>query len=168
MKRALLFTMCLLALPSVGQAQVDIGLDAGLGYMRSSGESATTFNIPTRSVRIGFPVGSSASIESRVLLSIQNGDDETATLIYLAPGVNFPVGSNGMYLRAELAWGYAGGGGDTGNQFGFGGAIGHKRPIGDGPVSLRFEGGVLQWLENSDFDPMTVMSAMVGFSVTVE
>ena len=167
MKRALLFTMGLLALPSVGQAQVDIGLDAGFGYLRSSGESATTFNIPASSVRIGFPVGSSA-FESRVVLSILNGNDETATLIYLAPGVNFPVGSNGMYLRAELSWAYAGGGGDTGTQFGFGGAIGHKRPIGDGPVSLRFEGGVVQWLENSDFDPVTAITAMVGFSVTVE
>ncbi len=167
MRRALLFTMGLLALPSVGQAQVDLGLDAGLGYLRSGGESMTAFNIPASSVRIGFPVGSYA-FESRVSLQIVNSDDETATSIFLAPGVNFPVGSNGMYLRAELAWSYGAAGGDTGNQFGFGGALGRKRPIGDGPVSLRFEAGVDQWLETSDFYPVTSIFALVGFSVTVE
>jgi hypothetical protein len=160
--------MGLLALPSVGQAQVDLGLDAGLGHFRLGGESTTSFYIPVGDVRIGFPVGSSASIESRVSLRIFNGDDETATTIFLAPGVNFPVGPNGMYLRAELAWSYVGGGGDTGNRFGFGGALGHKRPIGDGPVSLRFEAGALQWLENSDFYAGTSIFALVGFSVTVE
>jgi hypothetical protein len=35
-------------------------------------------------------------------------------------------------------------------------------------VSLRFEGGVTQWLETSDLDPQTSIFALVGFSVTVE
>ena len=39
MRRALFFAMGFLALPSVGQAQVDLGLDAGLFHERSGGES---------------------------------------------------------------------------------------------------------------------------------
>ena len=167
MRRALFLAMGLLALPAVGQAQVDLGLDAGLFYDRFRGESRTFFAIPIPTFRIGFPIGS-ASLESLVRLSIVNEDDETSTRILLIPGVNFPVGSSGMYLRAELAWVFVGAGGQGFSQFGFGGAVGYKRPMGDGPVSLRFEGAVSQFLENDDFVGATEFRALVGFSVVVE
>ena len=97
-----------------------------------------------------------------------NVDDETSTRIELIPGVNFPVGSSGMYLRAELAWSFVGAGGNSTSQFGFGGAVGYKRPMGDGPVSLRLEGAVDQFVENDDFNALTDFRAVVGFSITVE
>ncbi len=167
MRRALLLGMGLFVLPSVSEAQVELGLDAGLLYDRAGGESVTAFAIPVPTFRIGFPVGS-ASIESLVLLQIVNQADVTSTRIVLLPGVNFPVGSSGMYLRAELGLTYVSGGGFSASQFGFGGAVGYKRPMGDGPVSLRFEGGVDQFLENDDFLSTTSIRALIGFSVVVE
>ncbi len=137
-------------------------------YDRSGGESRTSFAIPIPTFRIGFPVGSSASIESLVILQIVNEDDETSTVIGLLPGVNFPVGSSGMYLRAELAWTYAAAGGNNVSQFGFGGGVGYKRAMGDGPVSLRLEGAIDQMIENDDLASLTEIRAVVGFSITVE
>ena len=166
MRRALLLGIGIFLLPSVGEAQVELGLDAGLGYARASGESITGFSIPMSTLRIGFP-RESINIETLVGISILNANDETLTLIEFLPGAVFTLDSN-MYLRGEVALNFISGGGNSSTQFGFGGAVGYKRQIGDGPVSLRFEGGVDQFLENDDFASRTEFRALVGFSVAVE
>jgi hypothetical protein len=103
MKKALLLVLTLVAVSPVStEAQVDLGFDGGLYHWRSEGESSTYFGAPIHSVRIGFPVGSSVSIDTRAALGISNARDETYTSILLAPGVDFPVGSSGMFLRAEI------------------------------------------------------------------
>ena len=165
MRRALLLGMGLLVLPSVGEAQVELGVDAGLIVDREDGESSTTFRIPTATIRLGFP-RESISFESLVGVAIVSEFDETVTTIALLPGIVFTLGSN-VYLRGEVVVTYVREAGSGASQFGFGGAVGTKRQIGDGPVSLRFEGGVDRLLENDDFFSTTEFRALVGLSVVV-
>lgn len=165
MKRALLLAIGLFLLPSVGQAQVELGVDAGLIVNRGDGESSTTFRIPTATFRFGFP-RESISFESLFGVAIVNEFDETVTTIALLPGIVFTLGSN-VYLRGEVVVTYVREAGSGASQFGFGGAVGTKRQIGDGPVFLRFEGGVDRLLKNDDFASATEFRALVGFSVVV-
>ena len=165
MRRALLLAIGILALPVVGEAQIELGMDAGATLVRSGGESATTFGLPLGSLRIGFP-RESFTIESRLRVNIVNVSDVTLTVIRFAPGVLFPVGSN-LYVRGEVVLDFLSGGSGSVNQLGFGGAVGTQRQIGDGPVSLRFEGSVDQFLENDDFPSNTEFSVLVGISVLV-
>ena len=77
------------------------------------------------------------------------------------------IGVDNVYLRGEVVVTYVREAGSGASQFGFGGAVGTKRQIGDGPVFLRFEGGVDRLLENDDFFSTNEFRALVGLSVVV-
>ena len=168
MKHALFIAMGLLVLPLAAEAQVELGIDAGLELNRSGGDNITTFVIPRAMLRIGIP-RESITFEALVGINSINDSGGDFTLITFLPGIVYPFGSS-HYVRGEVGLLYvsevlASGAVRSLTQFAFGGAIGTKRQIGDGPVSLRFEGGVDRW--QGDGDDSTDFRALIGISVLV-
>ncbi len=163
MKRLLLLTSCLLFAPLAAGAQVEIGIDAGLQLdVQSGSDNLTRVNIPTGSARIGFP-SEQVSFETLLSLDIISSDG-TLTLLGLTPGLNFPVGSGGTYVRGEGAMLLVSGGGNTETEFGAGAAFGVKKPLDDGPISFRFEVGYDRFFdaEVNQFRLLFGLSAEVG------
>lgn len=158
-----LLTLCLLVAPQAANAQVEIGIDAGVQLETQSGlDNRTQLSIPTGSGRIGFP-GERVSFETLASLNVisRNG---TVTLLGLTPGVNFAVGEGGGYVRAEGAMLLVSGGGDTDTEFGAGAAAGLKKPINGGPVSFRLEVGYDRFFdaEVNQFRLLFGLSAALG------
>lgn len=172
MKRSILACLCLLIAPAAAQAQLEVGVDAGLtlrtGFEAS--ENVSQLSIPASRARLGVPVGEMLSIEA--LLGFQrlsSGGESTSVLSFL-PGINILLGESGGYLRGEVALnrGSSSGGGSR-SQYGFGGAVGVRMPVDDA-VFVRLEGGFDRWLEDQDnaleayneFRILVGVSALVG------
>jgi len=165
MRRVLLVALVLAVLPQFAAAQVEIGVDGGLVIDRSNGSTVTQFSTPISAFRLSFP-RESFTFESLISVNVISANDETVSILSLIPGLAFSLSPN-VYLKGEVAITYLSGGGSSANQFGFGGAIGWKRQLGDGPVSVRLEGAVDQMLENDDFSATTEFRGTAGISAAV-
>lgn len=165
MKLALVLSIGLLVLPSVSEAQIELGFDSGIEVDRTLGINVTTFDIPTRWFRIGFP-GERISFESLVTFSVTRVLDQTATAIKFLPGIVYHT-RRGMYFRGEAGMLLINDPGSSASQFAFGVAAGLKRQIGSGPLYLRLETGVDRWRGNSDFFEHSEFRGLVGISVVV-
>ena len=145
-------------LPPSCRRRVEIGLDAGLGiisYDDVSGVSIdgeTFFDIPSHTMRVGFPAGDQFIVETRLEGSYWSSGDESETTFTILPGVNFLLGEM-FYARGEVGLRRGsfddGSFSDSATQYAFGGAVGVRNMIGSGAV-LRAEVGVDRWLENED------------------
>ena len=144
-------------------AQVEIGIDAGLRLDVVSGsDNLTRVNIPTGSARIGFP-REQLSFETLLRFDIINSSG-TFAVLDLRPGLNFPLGDGGGYVRGEGAMLLVSGGGNTETEFGAGAAFGLKKPINDGPISFRLEVGYDRFFDAgvNQFRLLFGLSAEVG------
>jgi len=183
MKRSTILAMIALAIPLALQAQVvatgaggdpaiEVGIDAGAEINVFEGDNLTSFGLPTSTLRLTIPAGNLA-VETLIGFSRTSSGDTSASLLRLVPGVNVPLGENGAYVRGELAIARAafssGPSDDSDSQFGFGGAVGVKKQISDGPVSWRAEAGVDRWLEDTDNGQpaFTAIRALFGISAAV-
>jgi len=169
MKRALLLALGLLVAPSVASAQLEVGLDAGLTYekVQDEDDAAIGIGLPLSGARLGFAGGEQIIVETRLDFGWDKQGDESSTSLALLPGVNFLFGEN-MYVRGEVGLSYFSF--DNGvvdgsfTQYIFGGAVGMRRPVGEGAL-VRLEAGVDRLLENSDdFQPA---SWLIGLTVGV-
>lgn len=141
MRRILLLSaICVLA-PAAADAQVEIGIEAGIQLDdRPVADNLFRLNVPRAMARIGFP-REALTFESLFSFDIVDGGGSTLTFLNIIPGLNFPFGDQGAYVRGEVPMQLVSGGGDTETEFGLGAAIGIKKAIDDGPVSTRFEFG---------------------------
>jgi hypothetical protein len=153
MKRSIVLTLGLLAIPTFATAQVEIGIDAGLSIesIDDVDDNVTSFSIPS-GVRLGFGAGESVLVESRVAFERRSQGDVSITALGFVPGINFLVGEQ-LYLRGEAGLSYLklDSGTDDGSvtQYMLGGAAGLRIPVRDN-VLFRPELGVVRFLENTD------------------
>jgi hypothetical protein len=154
MKRALLLALGLLVAPSVASAQLEVGLDAGLTYekIQDVDDAAISIGLPLSGARLGFAAGEQMIVETRLDFGWDKQGDASSTSLDLLPGVNFLFGEN-MYVRGEAGLSYFSFDNGTVDgsftQYIFGGAVGMRRPVGEGAL-VRLEAGVDRLLENSD------------------
>jgi hypothetical protein len=165
MKRAFFLGMGLLVLPSVAEAQLQLGFDTGVQVQRQGGISQTNIEIPSRWLRIGIG-GGRISFESRTTFAYARAEGESASVIRILPGINFAYRGS-TYFRGEVGLLLFTASGETASQYAAGLAVGTKRQIGAGPLYLRLETGVVQWQGNNDFIKSTDFHGVVGISVVV-
>ena len=173
MKRIMVLTLGLLVGPALVSAQVEIGIDAGFSFESISGvdDNVIGFGLPTSGMRLGFMAGEQIIVETRMGADYFKFGDNSGTDIDIVPGINFLVNDQ-FYVRGEAGLTRSsfddGTGSVSSTQYLFGGAVGIRRPLGEGAV-LRIEGGVDRWLENSDdFIPAsTEVRVGIGVSAVV-
>ena len=164
MKPALFLGVGLLVLPPVAEAQLEVGFDSGVTVERQGGTSQTTFEVPSALLRIGF-VGQTIGFESLLTTFVRRVAGQTQTLIKLLPGISYNY-RRSTYIRGEVGLVVVNAG-SSASQFAYGLAVGNKRQIGPGPLYLRFEAAVDQWLENDDFFSHTDFRGTIGLSVVI-
>ncbi len=171
MKRAILLAVLLLVAPSAARAQLEVGLDAGFvlhtGYENS--DNVTQLSIPTGWGRVGLPLGGVLDFETLLGFNRIGSGGSSASQLTFLPGLNFLLGDDGAYLRGEVAVTRTAFDGESQSQFGFGGAVGLKKAIDDGPVSFRLEGAFVRWLEDQDTfqEAFNQIRILVGISARV-
>lgn len=125
----------LLAAAAPASAQVEIGMDASFSSTSFDDidQSATQVNFPEQSIRAGFFVSPSMSVEPSLGFSVLDVGDESITalaagvdlLFHFSPDVSAPqlfVAVGPEVMRVDL--------GDEGeSQFGLGGDFGVKLPV---------------------------------------
>lgn len=156
MKRTFVLALGLLFMPALASAQVEIGLDAGLGInkVKDADDTGFSFGIPVSGARIGFAAGESIIVETMLDLGYAKLGDVNATSLDLVPGINYLINDQ-VYVRGEAGLTYItaddGTGSVSGTQLLFGGGIGMRRMLGDAAL-LRLEGAVDRRLEKLDQD----------------
>jgi hypothetical protein len=162
MKRSLVLALALLIAPALVSAQVEVGLDAGFNIAMISEpdgftgniDNVNTFDLPSQAVRVAFSAGDMLLIESMVGFDwFKQGDSSDNTLLIM-PGLNYLLGEQ-FYVRGEVGlYRYSESDGTDDfsyTQFGFGGAVGLRMPLGDAAL-FRVEAGLDRWLEAKDND----------------
>jgi len=154
MKRSLVLALVLMFAPAMASAQVEIGLDAGLGISKvdDADNTGVSFGIPVSGARIGFMGGETLVIETLIDFGYNKIGDTKLTGLSLVPGVNLLLGEQ-FYVRGEAGLSYAKvsstGVDASTTQYLFGAGAGIRKPLGDGAL-LRLEGAVDRKLENTD------------------
>ena len=170
MKRSILAGLCLLIAPATAQAQLEVGVDAGLtlhtGFENS--DNLNQLSIPAPRARLGVPLGDLLSLEGLLGFQRLSSGGESASTLSFLPGVNILLGESGGYLRGEVAINRVAAGGESQSQYGFGGAIGVRMPVDDA-VFVRLEGGFDRWLEDQDnfLEAYNEIRILVGVSAMV-
>jgi hypothetical protein len=168
MMRFVLIGLTLGVLPSIVEAQTEIGLDAGAVFTRQSGETLTAFQIPSGWARVGFRAGDQVIIEPLATLTHLRSGGNSVTNLFLLPGASFLVGDGGAYLRGEVGLQWAdSSSSDSESRFGFGGAVGLRRPIADAAALFRLEGGATYWPEKDTDPSFTQFRVVVGVSAII-
>lgn len=145
-----------------GQAQerpFEISLDGGFVYTSYDvSESLTRFVLPFRQARMSVYVAPQVAVEGSFLFDYRSQDDASVSELLLAPGISyyfapFDAGENRTYVSGLIAYNRVGF--DTGlsdgseSQWGLGGRIGTKVPVGEVGF-VRLEGGYTYLMENED------------------
>ena len=151
-------------------AQVEIGVDAGVTSTRVDGASldVVQVDIPVQRLRVGFFLTPTVQVESSVGYSRVEVDDIASSTLQLgadlvvhlsdnpyAPQVYFAAGPG--LLRTDF-----GAGEET--QVGVGGDIGLKLPAGDW-MAVRLGVGFTRWLENDTLFGADEFGIFFGASV---
>ncbi len=175
MRRALLIALGVLAMPALAQAQVEIGVDAGLGIQSvKDADKQISFDVPNADMRLGFASGESIIVETILGASYYKVGDYKQSWVDLTPGVNF-LFSPSAYVRGEAGLMYYktdnGTTSDSSTQFQLGAAVGTRKMMGEGTV-LRFEAGVDRALEKKDSGVVTIPASwnfrlLVGVSAVL-
>lgn len=157
-----LFAACLILLPVAAEAQIEVGLDAGLTLSAVSGrDNLTRFSVPASALRLGGS-GDGMRFETLFGLTVLSSDG-TVTILNVIPGLNFPMGEGGAYVRPEAGLNLISGGGNTESEFLAGVAAGLRKSVDDGPVFFRLEVGFDRWFDTE----VNQFRALAGLSVVV-
>ena len=155
-------TAAVLVFAGTAQAQerpFEISLDGGLVYTSFDvSDGMTEFVLPFEQARLSVYVAPQVALEGSVLFDYMSQDDNSQSRLVLAPGLSyyfapFDAGENRTYVTGLVS--YDRFGFDTGvadgssSQFGFGGKVGTKLPVGEAGF-VRLEGGYTFLLENED------------------
>lgn len=145
-----------------GQAQerpFEVSLDGGFAYTSFDvSESVTQFVLPFQQARMSLYVSPQVAVEGAFLFDYRSQDETSVSELILAPGLSyyfapFDAGENRTYVSGLIAYDRVGF--DTGtvdgsqSQWGLGGRIGTKVPVGEVGF-VRLEGGYTYLMENED------------------
>jgi hypothetical protein len=148
--------------PAATELGVDANLTIGLGD-----NSFTNFNIPSGTIRAGFPMNNRVSIEPRGRLSVTSGGGDTFTSYVIGVGAlyHFDAAANmrsGLYLRPSV--GVSGFSGDDSDANFFAGVgLGLKRPI-LAQLGSRFEGGYIRNFGNGGSNGLELSAGLSWFT----
>lgn len=157
-------TAALLLAAAPGQAQeqpFEISLDGGLVYNIVSDfngfeqDNVTEFTLPFQQARLSVYVAPQLAVDGGVYFDYRSDGDFSISRLGLTPGLSyyfapFTAGENRTYVTGLLSFDRIGDDdGDSSSQFGFGGRIGTKLPVGEAGF-VRLEGGFTHLLENED------------------
>lgn len=148
--------------PQAAELGVDANLTIGLGD-----NSFTNFNIPSGSIRAGFPMNNRVSIEPRGRLSVSSGGGDTFTSYVVGVGAlyHFNTATNmrdGVYVRPSV--GVSGFSGDESDANFFAGiGLGMKRPI-LAQLGSRFEGGYVRNFGNGGSNGLELSAGLSWFT----
>jgi len=173
-RTAVTLITALLLIPVGVNAQVELGIDAGLTvdmYDDQGGFEIDNLNslaLPASWLRVGFGATEMISVETAVSFQRLSQGDNSLTTIVLVPGVNIAIGESGFYLRGEAGLQRISDDDDGVTQFSVGAAAGLKKAIKDGPISFRLEGGFAKWLEKEgEALGYNRLRILMGISATV-
>lgn len=145
-----------------GQAQerpFEISLDGGFVHTSYDvSESLTQFVLPFRQARMSLYVAPQVAVEGAFLFDYQSRDEASGSELLFAPGLSyyfapFDAGESRTYVSGLIAYNRVGF--DDGvvdgslSQWGFGGRVGTKVPVGEVGF-VRLEGGYTHLLENEN------------------
>lgn len=161
-----------LALTAAGsaEAQVEIGVDAGLTSTRIDGSefAVVQTEIPVQRLRAGFFIAPGVQLEPSIGYSRVEFDGVGSTTMQLGTDLVFHIGRNPFAPQLYVAGGPSllrtdfGAGEDT--QVGIGGDVGLKVPAGRW-MAVRFGVGYTRWLESDTLLGADEVGAFFGFSV---
>jgi hypothetical protein len=148
--------------PSALELGVDATMNIGFGD-----NSSTDINIPSGSVRLGFPIDPHISIEPKARLSIENGGGSTITSYRAELGAlyNFDAARmqrEGLYVRP--AFGIDGRSGEgSENDFFAGVGLGYKKPI-LGQLGTRYEAAFYHTFNNGSSNQLELSAGLSWFT----
>lgn len=152
---------------------VELGLDAGFEIQLTDAvngfdtDNVTVIAVPAQRFRVGFFVSDAVSIEPAVGFAYVNFSDESLTELSAALAILYHFTSDPDRPRFYL--GIGGGldlidvGDASDTQFGIGGALGVKLPVGD-QFAVRLEADYVRGFESDDRLGTHNLAALVGFS----
>lgn len=150
------------ATPTALELGVDATATIGLG-----GESFTQINIPSGSLRLGFPINERISIEPRAQLAVAHASGSTITsyeaevgaLYHLDDGANM---RSGLYLRPAIGvQGFSGDGSQNNVFAGFG--VGLKKPL-VGQLGSRYEAAYYRNFNNGGSNELRLFAGLSWFT----
>ena len=148
--------------PEAKELGVDANLTIGLGD-----NSYTNFNVPSGSVRVGFPMNNQVSIEPRGRLSVSSGGGDTYTTYNLAVGALYHFDAaarqrSGLYVRPSLGVsGFSGDNSDSNLYAGIG--VGLKRPV-LAQLGTRLEAGYVRNFGNGGSNGLELSAGLSWFT----
>jgi hypothetical protein len=148
--------------PTALELGVDATLDVGLGD-----NSFTDFNVPSGSLRVGFPMTPRVSIEPKGRLSIASANSHTVTTYRVEVGALYhfdeaAMQRSGVYVRPTV--GVSGFSGDNSENTVFGGiGLGLKKPI-LGQLGARYEAAFLHNFNNGSANELELSAGLSWFT----
>lgn len=148
--------------PTALELGVDATADIGL-----SGDSFTDINIPSGTLRIGFPMSPRVSIEPKGRLGVISGGGSTVTTYRVEVGALYhfdqaAMQRSGFYVRpAAGISGFSGAGSSTTVFLGIGAGL--KKPI-LGQLGARYEAAFLQNLNHGTASELELSAGLSWFT----
>ncbi|HZK78920.1 MAG TPA: outer membrane beta-barrel protein [Gemmatimonadaceae bacterium] len=155
-------TTTVAATPTALELGVDATADIGLGD-----NSFTVVNIPSGSIRIGFPMTPRVSIEPKGSLSVVSGNGHTQTSYSVQVGALYhfdekAMQRSGVYVRPTI--GLSGASGTASHNTVFGGVgLGLKKPI-LGQLGARYEAAFLHNFNNGSANELELSAGLSWFT----
>jgi hypothetical protein len=150
------------ATPTALELGVDATIDVGLG-----GDSFTDVNIPSGTMRVGFPITPRVSIEPKGRLGVVSANSHTVTTYRVEVGALYhfdeaAMQRSGLYVRPTL--GVSGFSGDNSENTFFGGiGVGLKKPI-VGQLGARYEAAFLHNFNNGSANELELSAGLSWFT----
>ena len=150
-------------LAAQGRDGVELGIDLELTYSTED-PSLTVLSLPSGSIRAGFPVSPSISIEPRLSFQYAHSSGNSITLLDAQLGMLWHVSTDpsrsSVFIRPFFGHTHAGGSFGSGDASSLGAGVGIKLPQGD-RLAIRLEGGYQHSLEDG---VSSQIFAMLGIS----
>jgi hypothetical protein len=148
--------------PTALELGVDATADIGL-----SGDSFTDVNVPSGTMRIGFPISPRVSIEPKGRLGVASSNSHTVTTYRIEVGALYhfdeaAMQRSGFYLRPALGVsGFSGAGSQNTVYMGIGAGL--KKPI-VGQLGARYEAAFLHNFNNGSANELELSAGLSWFT----
>jgi hypothetical protein len=146
---------------------IELGIDLGAEFSRSSGQTTTTVAIPGQVLRAAFPLTGRIAVEPRLALMTHSAGGSSDSRIVPVAGVIYDFSADVTqvhpYLRLFGGMLLLGGSGTSSNQAFAGGGIGMRLPI-ISRLAARFEASTAYGFKNDAHASFTDVAIAAGFS----
>ena len=148
--------------PTAYELGVDATADIGLG-----GDSFTDINIPSGTIRMGFPMNPNISIEPKARLGISSGGGDTFTSYRAEVGLLYHLDAikmqrEGLYVRPTIGVSGFSGTGSQNTVFA-GVGVGYKKPILS-QLGMRYEAAFLHNFNNGSSNELELSAGLSWFT----